>query len=150
MNDQAARGGDAEQPGPPAQLSPDAHQTGERRRHPRHRAGPGACLFRVASPGGLPLGRATPEDVSAGSALLLSPRLAPPGGAVVLEVLPPHPLAGRRLPFRVLRCEELADGGHLLAGMFDPRLAEQEARALAGASLTGGWQLLPVPLLWRQ
>jgi hypothetical protein len=27
---------------------------------------------------------------------------------------------------------DLADGGHLLAGTFDPRLAEQEARALAG------------------
>jgi hypothetical protein len=44
----------------------------------------------------------------------------------------------RPLPFRVLRCVELADGGHLLAGMFDPRLADQEARALAGASLAGG------------
>jgi hypothetical protein len=90
-------------------------------------------LFRVVSPAGLALGRAAPEDVSAGGALLLSPRLAPPGGAVVLEVLPPHHLAGRRLPFRVLRWVELADGGHVLTGMFDPRLAEQEVRALAGA-----------------
>jgi hypothetical protein len=32
----------------------------------------------------------------------------------------------------VLRCVELADGGHLLAGMFHPHLPEQEARALAG------------------
>ena len=109
----------------------------ERRAHPRYRAGPGACLFRVVSPGGLPLGRAAPEDVSAGGALLLSPRLGPPGEAVVLEVLPPHPLAGR-LGFHVVRWVELADGGHLLAGMFDPRLAEQEARALAGASSAGG------------
>ena len=110
----------------------------ERRAHRRYRTGPGACLFRVASPGGLPLGRAAPEGVSAGGALLLSPHLLPVGEAVVLEVLLPHPLAGRLLPFRVLRCVELADGGHLLAGLFHPRLAEREARALAGASLAGG------------
>jgi hypothetical protein len=86
------------------------------------------------SPAGLPLGRAAPEDVSAGGALLLSPRLGPPGAAVVLEVLPPHPLAGRGLPFRVLCYVDLADGGHLLAGMFDPRLSDDEASLIARSS----------------
>jgi hypothetical protein len=103
----------------------------DRRARPRHRAGPGACLFRVVSPAGLALGRAAPEAVSAGGALLLSPRLGPPGEAVMLEALPPHPLAGRGLPFRVLRWVGLADGGHLLAGRFEPPLSDQEARRLA-------------------
>ena len=106
--------------------------TEERRGHPRYRAGPGACLFRVLSPQGEVLGRAAPEGVSAGGALLLSPHLLPVGGAVVLEVLPPHPLAGRSLGFRVLRCVELADGGHLLAGTFVPTLSDEEVRGLAG------------------
>ena len=106
--------------------------TSERRADRRYRAGPGACLIRVVSGEGLELGRAAPEDVSAGGDLLLSPGLGPPGDAAVLEALPPHPLAGRHLPFRVLRYVELTDGGHLLAGMFDPRLCDEEARALAG------------------
>ena len=110
----------------------------ERRAHRRYPAGPGASLFRVVSQAGLPLARATPDDVSSGGALLLSLRLLPVGAAVVLEVLPSHPLAARRLDFRVVRCVDMTDGVHLLAGMFDPRLADEEARALAGASLAGG------------
>jgi hypothetical protein len=109
----------------------------ERRAHQRRWVGRPHAIDLLSLLGPL-LCHAVAEDVSAGGALLLSPRLGPPGEAVVLEVLPPHPLAGRRLPFRVLRCAELADGGHLLAGMFDSRLADQEARALAGASLAGG------------
>src|SRR5262249_52269030 len=105
----------------------------DRRAQPRYRAGPGACLFSVLSAQGEVLGRAVPADISRGGALLLSPGLAPPGEVVVLEALPPHPLAGRCLPFRVLRYVDLADGGHLLAGIFDPRLCDEEARSLAGA-----------------
>jgi CheY-like chemotaxis protein len=110
----------------------------ERRAYPRYRAGAGACLFHVLYARGEVLGRAVPKDVSAGGALLLSPRLGPPGAAVVLEALPPHPLAGRCLPFRGVRYRDLADGGYLLAGTFVPPLSDEEARALAGASLAGG------------
>jgi hypothetical protein len=143
VNELPARGGDDEHPGPSAQALPGAPGTDERRGHPRYRAGPGACLFRVVSPAGLELGRAAPEDVSAGGALLLSPHLLPVGEAVVLEVLPSHPLASRRLGFRVLRCVDLADGGHLLAGLFAPRLPDPEAAALAGAGASSA--CVPAP-----
>jgi hypothetical protein len=51
---------------------------------------------------------------------------------VLLQPEPPHPLSARLLPFRVLRGQAGA-GGHLLAGMFVPRLSDGEARSLAGA-----------------
>jgi hypothetical protein len=86
------------------------------------------CLIRVVMSDGQAVSLAVAEGVSAGGALLLASDPGEPGEVLVL-----HPSwQGRRLPFRVLICEELADGGYLLAGTFVPPLSGEEVRGLAG------------------
>jgi hypothetical protein len=54
----------------------------------------------------------------------------PAGGSVLVAPEHPHPLQGPLLAFRVLGCQERAEGGHLLTGAFDPPLSDEEARTL--------------------
>ena len=105
--------------------------TTERRADPRQRVA-NPYLVHVLSPDGRLLGIAVPEEVSAGGALLLGSRPWPPGTALALEPQRPHPLAGRPLGFRVTRCEPLPGGGYAVAGVFAPRLDDQDVQALAG------------------
>jgi hypothetical protein len=79
------------------------------------------------------LGIAALLEVSAGGAVLLAGRPWPPGELLALEAGRPHPLAGRRLPFRVTRCEAAPGGGHRLAGSFPAALPEEDVHPLAGA-----------------
>jgi hypothetical protein len=74
---------------------------------------------------------ATVEDVSPGGIRLITARAYPLDRPLLLVPQPPHPLAGRRLPFLPQRCEALLDG-HLLAGAFTQPLTENEVRALSG------------------
>jgi hypothetical protein len=74
---------------------------------------------------------AVAEDVSAGGVALLAAR--PFDAEEVLALCPggPPPLAGRRLAFRVSRCEPQGGGFHL-AGAFLSPLTDADVRALAG------------------
>jgi hypothetical protein len=106
--------------------------TEERRADSRYLGVPGRWLMRLVSADGTArLGLATPENVSAGGALLVASVALPAGDSVLVEPERPHPLQGRLLAFRVLGCQERAEGGYLLTGAFDPPLSDQEARALA-------------------
>src|SRR5262249_16839584 len=86
------------------------------------------CLIRVVTADGRAVSLAFAEGVSAGGALLLASDPGEPGEVLVLD----PSWQGRRLPFRVLSCAELADGGSLLAGTFVPPLSDEEVRGLAG------------------
>jgi hypothetical protein len=86
------------------------------------------CLIRAVTPDGQAVSLAVAEGVSAGGALLLASDPGEPGEVLVFD----PSWQGRRLNFRVLSCEELAEGGYLLAGTFVPPLSGLEARALAG------------------
>ena len=101
--------------------------TPERRRATRHRGVEARCLLRiVAADCRTVLGLAVAEEASASGALLLA-SVALPVGPVLLEPEHSHPLAARLLRFGVLRCQERAKGGYLVAGAFDPGLTDEEA-----------------------
>jgi len=89
--------------------------TSERRDAPRHRARAGR-LFRFQSPGGQALTYGLLVDVSAAGVPPLAGRPVPAGAAE----LAPHPLAGRKFPFRIERGASLPGGCALVAG---PRTA---------------------------
>jgi hypothetical protein len=106
--------------------------TDERRADRRYLGVPGRSLMRLVSADGAALlGLAAPKNVSAGGALLVASVALPAGGSVLVGPERPHPLEGRPLAFRVLRCQERAEGGYLLTGAFDPPLSDEEARTLA-------------------
>ena len=105
--------------------------TTERRARPRLRVARPYHLS-VHAPDGKHLGIASLEEVSAGGARLLAGRPWPPGERLALEPGPPHPLAGRRLPFRVTRCEAVPGDGHRVAASFPAALPDEDVHALAG------------------
>jgi hypothetical protein len=106
--------------------------TAEHRADCRYLGVPGHWLMRLVSADGRDqLGLATPRDISAGGALLVSSVALPVGHSVLLEPEHPHPLSARLLPFRVTRCEERDQGGYLLGGAFVPPLSDEDAGALA-------------------
>jgi hypothetical protein len=76
------------------------------------------------------VGGVVPEDISAGglSALASAPRAV--GEQLALAPGPPHPLAGRKFPFRVTRCEPLRLI-YRVAGAFLYPLPDDDLDALA-------------------
>jgi hypothetical protein len=82
------------------------------------------------APDGAMLALGVLDDVSAGGVRLLTARPCPLGPAM-LEPLPPHPLAGRKFPFKVERSAALPGGCALVGGPFTPPITDGEARALA-------------------
>jgi hypothetical protein len=102
----------------------------ERREGPAHPA-PTSRLFRVEAPSGATAAYAVLEEASATGVRLLAGRPCSPGPAILVP-LSPHPLAGRRFPFRVARSSAHGGGDCTVAGRFDPPITDEEARALAG------------------
>src|SRR5205807_9840200 len=72
----------------------------------------------LLSSGGVPVGIAVLEDVSAAGVRLAASGPCQAGAQLTLEAQRPHPLAGLHLSFRVTRCDAEPGGGYHVAGTF--------------------------------